>query len=137
MADQTVNAQSAGGQLPQIPQGAEALVGAMATGGVPIPSMTGGAAAPSGSEGAYSNRNPINVAPVGVNLGAILQPFNEGGPENGGFGLDLMSRYVDKSMGPRETLLTTAPQDVPYGTIIIVIGAVASLFFILKMRKRG
>ena len=31
-------------------------------------------------------RNTINVAPVGVNLGAIMQPYT-GNPESGGFGL--------------------------------------------------
>ena len=36
---------------------------------------------------ASNDRTNISVAPVGVNLGAILQPYTEN-PLNGGFGLD-------------------------------------------------
>lgn len=53
----------------------------------------GGFNMPSGATGALSDRSPINVAPVGVNLGAILQPVSQGSPENGGIGADYFSRY--------------------------------------------
>jgi len=48
----------------------------------------GGGAEMSKVDAAMSDRSPINIAPVGVNLGSILQPFNQGAPENGGYGID-------------------------------------------------
>lgn len=136
MAAQTTQSSGSGGGLPSVPTGAESIVGAMATGAIPIPSMTGGAAAPSGSEGYFSNRSPVNIAPVGVNLGAILQPFNQGAPENGGYGLDLMSRYVENKYGARETAISIAPStSIPYVWIMVALGGAGALIFILK--KRG
>ena len=42
----------------------------------------------------WNDRSYVNIAPVGVNLGAILDPYNQGSAQNGGFGLELMSRYA-------------------------------------------
>ena len=56
-------------------------------------SGSGGFSMPSSSYSALSDRSPINIAPVGVNLGAILQPVSQGSPENGGIGADYFSRY--------------------------------------------
>ena len=54
---------------------ASALTSAQQAGGGPVPAMQ-----------PDNLRNTINVAPVGVNLGAIMQPYTEA-PEHGGFGL--------------------------------------------------
>ena len=66
------------------------LLGVNAGGG-----MTGGSAGPSaagGSSTEYSGGNVgLTIAPSGVNIGSILQPFN-GNPENGGYGLSMASR---------------------------------------------
>ena len=48
----------------------------------------------SAAESALSDRSPINIAPIGFNLGEILQPINQGSPENGGVGADFMQRYA-------------------------------------------
>ena len=45
----------------------------------------------SGGNPLFNDRNFINIAPVGVNLGEMLRNF-EGPPENGGFGLETSSR---------------------------------------------
>ncbi len=54
--------------------------------------ITGKSAGPSRS-GDLSDRSPIHIAPVGMNLGAIMAPFNEGSPENGGWGIETPNRY--------------------------------------------
>jgi hypothetical protein len=53
----------------------------------------------SSATGELNDRTVINVAPVGINLGALLQPLNEGSPANGGFGVDIPSRYIPISTG--------------------------------------
>ena len=40
-----------------------------------------------------SDRSPINIAPTGVNIGAMLEPYRAGSVENGGYPLDIPSRY--------------------------------------------
>jgi len=42
----------------------------------------------------FSDRSPVNIAPIGVNLGAILQAGTQGSPENGGLAYDFISRYA-------------------------------------------
>lgn len=59
----------------------------------------GGTSSTSSATGELNSRTCINVAPVGVNLGALLQPLNEGSPANGGFGLNIPSRYIPVSTG--------------------------------------
>lgn len=59
-------------------------------------SFQGGSAGPSAVGGndtqEYSGGNVgLTIAPSGVNIGSILQPFN-GSPENGGYGLSMASR---------------------------------------------
>ena len=53
----------------------------------------------SSAQSALADRSPINIAPIGFNLGAILQPMNQGSPENGGAGLDFMNRYSGQVVG--------------------------------------
>lgn len=57
----------------------------------------GGFQMSSSATSSLSDRSPINVAPIGVNFGAIMQPYGEGSPENGGIGADFMSRYSGHS----------------------------------------
>ena len=64
-----------------------ALAGSVGAGGGASLSM------PSSATSSLSDRSPINIAPVGVNLGAILQPVSQGSPENGGIGADYLRRY--------------------------------------------
>lgn len=59
----------------------------------------GGLQMASSATSALSDRSPINIAPIGFNLGAILQPMNQGSPENGGAGLDFMNRYSGQVVG--------------------------------------
>lgn len=61
--------------------------------------LLGGQAPPAVS----NNASRINVAPVAVNFGEILRPFNAGSLTNGGFGLDVADRFVD-SLRPRGIL---------------------------------
>jgi len=44
--------------------------------------------------GALSDKSPVNIAPIGVNVGEILKPYNQGSVENGGFGLEYPSRLM-------------------------------------------
>lgn len=50
----------------------------------------GGSSAVPSSTGASSGG--VTIAPGGINLGSILQPFNEGGSPNGGYDIELLSR---------------------------------------------
>ena len=43
--------------------------------------------------GDINDRSQVNIAPVGVNLGAIFEPMNAGSPANGGLGAELIGRY--------------------------------------------
>jgi len=100
-----------------------------AVGGAAAAALGGGAAS-----GDVSDRSPVHIAPIGVNLGAIMQPFNTGSPENGGYGMDLMSRWAPKQVS-MDTLVSSrgAPMNWP-----LIIGAVAVAglgFFLLK--KKG
>lgn len=45
----------------------------------------------------WNDRSFTNIAPIGVNLGAILQPHEQGSPENGGSGIELLSRFAPVS----------------------------------------
>ena len=84
-----------------------------------------------------SNRSPIHIAPVGVNLGAILAPFQEGSPENGGFGLDLMSRYAADMGAPRATSLTTPiVHNDSQGMLIAAAGGLLLLLIMLRTKKK-
>lgn len=94
--------------------------------------MTGGKTNLSTS-GDISDRSVINVCPVGVNLGEILRPYNEGAYSNGGFGLETASRYVPAALYPNETLSVSTPLGgVSVPTIAAVIAGIVLLFFFLR-----
>ena len=46
----------------------------------------------------FNPNTPINVAPVGVNLGEILKGYEQGSSVNGGSGARIPSRYAQKFM---------------------------------------
>lgn len=74
-----------------------------------------------------STRNAINVAPVGVNLGAIMQPYTSGSPENGGANFDVTTptaKFVGATGAAR------------FATPLIVGGvAVGGLLLVLLLRR--
>jgi len=115
----------AGGMATASPYGA--AIGAV--GQMGAAALGGGA-----SSGDVSDRSPVHIAPIGVNLGAILQPFNAGSPENGGYGMDLMSRWAPKQVS-MDTLVSSrgAPMNWP---LVIGAVAVAGLGFYLLKKKR-
>lgn len=93
-------------------------------------SGSGGFSMPSSSYSALSDRSPINVAPIGVNFGAILQPYGQGSPENGGIGADFMARYTGSSPGTKQANDIFGSNLLP----ILIIGgsALAALFLIMR-----
>jgi hypothetical protein len=71
-----------------------ALVGA-ALGGI-----GGGGAPPTPNvSGPINDNSPINIAPVGFNMGEIGKQWTEGSSVNGGSGLAWPSRYITGSDG--------------------------------------
>lgn len=60
---------------------------------------SGGLQMASAATSALSDRSPINIAPVAFNWGAMLQNMNQGSPENGGAGMDFMTRYAENVQG--------------------------------------
>ena len=91
-----------------------------------------------------ANRTPINVQPVGLNLGSILAPVNQGPPNNGGSGTIPPSRYVASDFGRglsgRTSLsLAGGRQSSPGGIgvvplVLLAVGGVAAIFL---LRRRG
>jgi len=68
--------------------GALGAVGGLGGGG-------GGGGAPPTNQ-TFNPNTPINVAPVGVNIGEILKGYEQGSSVNGGSGARLPSRYAQK-----------------------------------------
>ena len=89
----------------------------------------GGLSMPSSATSSLSDRSPINIAPVGVNFGAIMQSMDQGSPENGGYGTDFMNRYSGSSP---QTLSAGAVGATNYLPVILIGGAflLALLFFV-------
>ena len=77
-----------------------------------------------------ANRSAIHIAPVGFNFGAIVAPFNEGAPANGGYGLDLPSRYRTIATGAQPTLTTQTGFD--WRILLLIGGAGLGLFLIVR-----
>lgn len=97
-----------------------------------IGGASGGASVsmPSSATSALSDRSPINIAPVGFNLGAILQPMTQGGPENGGAGIDFLSRYSGVGVGQLSAGSVGATNYLPF--ILIGGAALVALFFFMR-----
>lgn len=81
---------------------------------------------------------PINVSPVGVNFGAILQPYMESA-YNGGMGLEIPSRYVSQlgaspSLMPSGSVFARAPVNVAMYVGIGLLAVGAAVFIWKGMR---
>ena len=87
------------------------------------------ASSTSSSASTLSDRSPINIAPIGFNLGAILQPMGQGSPENGGYGMDFMQRYSGGSAGSLTAASLGASNMLPY--LLIGGAALAGLLFFM------
>jgi hypothetical protein len=85
----------------------------------------------------------IDVAPVGVNLGEIVKPYQEGSPANGGYGITLPSRYLpdqnatDSESINNKTVTMPAKKDNGLPIIPIAIGAGGFFLAIFLFRGRG
>lgn len=90
----------------------------------------GGFSMPSGASGSLSDRSPINIAPIGANLGEILQPVSQGGPENGGIGADFLQRYTGGGQSPG-----TLSTGVNWPLLIAIPGAILALFILMRKRR--
>jgi len=81
----------------------------------------------------------VNVQPVGVNLGAVLQPFMEGSPQNGGSGLNYTSRFLNgmRSMDTGYTTLKGSEDNSPdLFFICTFLGLFALVYTLKKHRSR-
>ncbi|MGD9158998.1 MAG: hypothetical protein PVG39_11370 [Desulfobacteraceae bacterium] len=82
----------------------------------------------------YSGGNVgLTIAPSGVNIGSILQPF-QGNPENGGYGMSLASRLgYDYSGGIIDATLGGGSSN-----LLLIGGGVlaAGLILVLVLKKR-
>ena len=81
----------------------------------------------------------VNVQPVGVNLGAVLQPFMEGSAQNGGSGLNYTSRFLKgmRSMDTGYTTLKGSEDNSPdLFFICTFLGLFALVYTLKKHRSR-
>lgn len=90
----------------------------------------GGISMPSSATSSLSDRSPINIAPIGFNLGAILQPMGQGSPENGGYGMDFMNRYSGSSAGSLNAGSVGKTNMLPF--LLIGGAALVALFFFVR-----
>jgi len=110
-----------------------ALTG-LATGvGQALPGLLGGGGGMPTMSGPINDRTAINVAPVGVNLGAILNPYNQGSTENGGYGLELLSRWAPTEAGI-QTPYYGRKEPVP---VAVYIAGAVGLALVYLMFKKG
>ena len=102
---------------------------------IPSLNLTGGAAGPaiSGGNPLFNDRNYINIAPTGVNLGEIFRNF-EGPPENGGAGLERGNLFVKAGLDGGLVGATIGGESFPLIVILIAGGLVLALFL---GRRRG
>ena len=75
-----------------------------------------------------STRNAVNIAPVGFNLGAIMQPYQAGSSVNGGFPLDVSTPTTNFTQKEATPGLFNNP---------LLIGAIAAsgLLLIVLLRR--
>lgn len=85
------------------------------------------------SEPFMSTPENIHVAPIGVNFGAIMQPYTQGSPENGGYGIDYMSRYIGQKRGNSSSVMPTEKAPLAANIPLVVAGGgLALLLFALR-----
>ena len=85
---------------------------------------------------AYSNRTPISIAPVGVNLGAILQAANSGSSENGGEGVVAQNRFLAGMTDLQAVLNNSSVPSTSKMKYIAISACIIAGIFILKKRKK-
>ena len=81
----------------------------------------------SAAQSALSDRSPINIAPIGFNLGEILQPIAQGGPENGGIGADFMQRYTGGGQSPG-----VFSKGLNWPLLLAIPAAIVAIMFLVK-----
>lgn len=104
------------------------------SGGGGVAGITGGAAP---KQMDFSPTSPINVAPVGVNLGEIIKGYEQGGVTNGGSGARLPSRYASQYVSGNNNIPADSKEDG--NNTLIIVGAVSAatlglFYFIFKRR---
>lgn len=102
----------------------------------------GAAASSPPSYSELDDRSVTNIAPVGVNLGAIMRPFNEGSRTNGGGPRDF-NRLVGDDAGDALNKATpggeiaTVPAEDPEKdrklSLLVIGGAGVAAFLIARM----
>jgi len=95
------------------------VVGALGGGGGGV-----GGAAPSNQE--FNPNTPINVAPVGLNLGEILKGYDQGAATNGGSGARMPSRYARQFIDNAAPSVPTQRQ-TGFSVSPVMIGGVVAL----------
>lgn len=102
----------------------------------PIPSITGGdiAGAQTQSKGTSANAQGINIAPIGVNLGSILQPLQE--PSwTGGYGVEVSSALLGDQSATQGLSFSTKVGGSTLPFILLAGTASIALLFYLKKRR--
>jgi len=90
--------------------------------------------------GSQANRTPINVQPIGVNIGEILRPTMEGSVTNGGTSVPLPSRYapgadIQMNKAGSPPAKTSMSVSMPGNAIIWVAGGAAALVAFVAARR--
>lgn len=106
--------------------------------------MSGGGGAGGGGGGQTTSSQQqsaagINVTSMGVNLGAILQPLNDGNLNTGGYGVDLLSRLGYGVGGTPTTAIVSSGDAFSMGGLsmpVLIIGGII-LLVALKKKRRG
>lgn len=99
---------------------------------IPTPAPPGAATA--------NNRNQITVAPIGINLGSVIQPYIQGSETNGGSGLAYDSAMSNMPYPIRSAHVLNIPVGTDTEILPYVIGGIALVALLavaMKLRKRG
>lgn len=83
---------------------------------------------------ADNGRNVFNIAPVGVNLGAILQPYQDS-TYNGGYGVSTPSRWLANTLPSTPSGIFN--DTVPTNPWLLGLAAVAALAALVLLRRKG
>lgn len=95
--------------------------------GLAAASALAGAAAGGPSSAELTGRLSINIAPTGLNLGEVLNQFNQGAPTNGGSGVPSQSRWFNSARTSNLSLGRPAGPLAGLDMNVILIGAAVSI----------
>lgn len=102
------------------------------------PQVTGASAAMP-TPMSFNPTSPINVAPVGVNLGEILKGYEQGSASNGGSGARIPSRYTLRGDNQALDVLpasSSAPKSASPGVIVgVSVAAMGLAWYIFRKRS--